>query len=80
METASPNPQNSDCKQSAQVGPITSEFLAAAPPDGLLELTLSEAIMVGLENNKALQVGKLNPPITGASEQSERAAFDPVAR
>jgi outer membrane protein len=79
-KTASPNPQNSDCKQSAQVGPITSEFLAAAPPDGLLELTLSEAIMVGLENNRALQVGKLNPPITGASEQSERAAFDPVAR
>lgn len=48
--------------------------------EGNVEITLSQAILVGLTNNKVFQVEKLKPPITSSGEEVERAAFDPVGR
>jgi outer membrane protein len=49
-------------------------------PDGLLQVTLSEAVLVGLTNNQQFQVERLNPPITSTAEEEEKARFDPVVR
>jgi outer membrane protein TolC len=52
----------------------------AAPtmPPGPLKLTVTEAILLGLENNRALVVQRLNPSIQQTFEDQERAVFDPV--
>ena len=55
-------------------------LVSAANSDGNVEITLSQAILVGLQNNKVFQVDKLKPPITSSAEEVERAAFDPVGR
>jgi len=57
-----------------------SEAVAArtAPP-GPLKLTVTEAILLSLENNRALVVQRLNPSIQQTFEDQERAVFDPVA-
>ena len=55
-------------------------LVSAANSDGNVEITLSQAILVGLQNNKVFQVDKLKPPITSSAEEVERAAFDPVVR
>ena len=45
---------------------------------GPLELTTVNAIVLGLENNQALRVERLNPIIQRTFEDQQRAAFDPV--
>ncbi len=52
----------------------------AEPPatDQPLRLTLGEAVLMALENNRALRVERLSPPIRRTFEEEERAAFDPV--
>ena len=47
-----------------------------APP-GPLKLTVKEALLLCLENNRALMVERLNPAIRQTWESRERAAFDP---
>jgi outer membrane protein TolC len=61
------------------------ELLPAEPPrppavagSGPLELTVVEAVLLGLENNRALRVVRKTPPIFQTFEEQERAAFDPV--
>lgn len=49
-----------------------------AVPTGPLEITIEEAVLLALENNRALRVERLNPPIQRTFEEEERAAFDPV--
>ena len=44
---------------------------------GPLEVTVTQAIFMSLENNRALLVEKLNPPIQQTFEDEERAVFDP---
>jgi outer membrane protein TolC len=39
---------------------------------------IQEAVLMALENNRALRVERLNPPITRTFEDQERAAFDPI--
>ncbi len=52
---------------------------AAAPaPDQPLKVTLAEAVLMALDNNRALRVERLSPSIRGTFEEEERAAFDPV--
>lgn len=48
------------------------------PTTGALELTLTEAILLGLENNQALKVQRFNPDIRRTAEDIARAAFDPT--
>jgi outer membrane protein TolC len=47
-------------------------------PPGPLKLTVTEAILHCLENNRALVVQRLNPSIQQTLEDRERAVFDPV--
>jgi len=52
-----------------------------APPQiaGPLRITVTEAILLTLENNRALLVERLNPSIQQTFEDEERAVFDPLA-
>ncbi|MCS3904271.1 outer membrane protein TolC [Methylohalomonas lacus] len=54
--------------------------MAAADATGapVLELSVEQAVLKGLQNNRGLLVEQLNPVITGTFEDIERAVFDPV--
>jgi outer membrane protein len=54
---------------------ITPRFI----PPGPLKLTIAEAILLSLENNRALVVERFNPAIEKTFEDEERAVFDPEA-
>jgi outer membrane protein TolC len=47
-------------------------------PPGQLKVTLTEAILLCLENNRSLVVERLNPSIQQTLEDQERAVFDPA--
>lgn len=47
-------------------------------PTGPLEVTVEEAVLLALENNRALAVERLRPAIRRTAEKQERAAFDPA--
>jgi outer membrane protein len=47
-------------------------------PPGPLKVTIAEAILLCLENNRALVVQRLNPAIQQTFEDQERALFDPA--
>lgn len=46
-------------------------------PPGPLKITIAEAILLSLENNRALVVERFNPAIEKTFEEEERAVFDP---
>ena len=48
-------------------------------PEGPLEVTVEESILLALENNRSLRVERFNPSILRTFEDQERATFDPVA-
>jgi len=56
------------------------EIEAREVPPGPLKVTITEAILLCLENNRSLVVQRLNPSIEQTSEDQERAAFDPAAK
>lgn len=60
--------------------PKTDVSLANAPPNSLIEVTLTQAVLVGLSNNKSFQVQRLKPSIASTYERVERSAFDPLVR
>jgi outer membrane protein len=67
------------------LGPPPTAQPAAAPagdsaqaPQGPLTLTVREAALLGLEQNRALAVQRLTPEIRQTAEETARAAFDPV--
>ena len=47
-------------------------------PPGPLKVTITEAILLCLENNRSLVVQRLNPSIQQTDEERERAVFDPT--
>jgi len=47
-------------------------------PPGTLKISLTEAILLSLENNRSLVVQRLNPSIQQTFEDQERAVFDPA--
>lgn len=49
-----------------------------AVPEGPLEITIEEAVLMAMENNRSLRIERLNPSIRRTFEEQERAAFDPV--
>ena len=55
------------------------EFEAREVPPGPLKVTITEAILLCLENNRSLVVQRLNPSIEQTFEDQERAVFDPLA-
>jgi len=55
------------------------ETRAQTLPPGPLKITITEAILLCLENNRSLVVQRLNPSIQQTFEDQERAVFDPTA-
>jgi outer membrane protein len=59
---------------SAPLPPATSKM----PPDnGPLNITITQAVLLALENNKSLVIQRFNPQIKRTLEQQELAVFDP---
>jgi outer membrane protein TolC len=54
------------------------EMAARTVPSGPLKVTINEAILLCLENNRSLVVQRLNPSIRQTFEDQERAVFDPA--
>jgi outer membrane protein len=54
------------------------EISKPAVPPGSLKITITEAILLCLENNRSLVVQRLNPAIQQTAEEQERAVFDPA--
>lgn len=52
---------------------------ASISPGAPLNITLAEATLMALENNRSLTVERLNPRIQETFEEQEQAVFDPVA-
>lgn len=50
----------------------------ALSSDGKIEIAVQDAILLALENNRALAVQRLQPMITRTFEAQERAVFDPL--
>ena len=48
------------------------------PEKGPLKITVEDAILIALENNRSLVVERLNPSIRQTFEDQERAVFDPT--
>lgn len=48
------------------------------PADGPLKITIEEAVLQTLENNRALKVERLTPAIRRTQEEQAKALFDPV--
>ncbi len=57
-----------------------AESLPVIKPEGPIAVTINDAILLALENNRALKVESLQPEIKRTEEEKERAAFDPVLR
>lgn len=51
---------------------------ARTRPSNALRITLADAILSALANNRELVVQRVTPEITRTAEQTERAVFDPV--
>ena len=61
----------------ASAGQPEAMAVPSVPP-GPLKVTVTEAILRCLQNNRSLAVQRLNPSIRQTIEDEERAAFDPV--
>ncbi len=59
-----------------QTGPATE--VAASAPVEPLRIGVQQAILLALENNKALIVQRMTPEISRTFEDEEQAVFDPV--
>lgn len=57
---------------------VAADGVESFVPAGPLEVTIQEAILLALENNRALSVQRLEPPIRRTHEDEERAEFDPT--
>lgn len=73
---------NDPADTAVNLGLVTTEPPEARPtrtvPPGPLKVTLTEAVLLCLENNRSLVVQRLNPSIRQTLEDQEKAAFDPV--
>jgi outer membrane protein len=64
-------------RREAASQPSTPAVLTTQP-DGAMQLTITNAILMALENNRSLVAEKLNPQIKRTTEQLALAAFDPL--
>ena len=58
-----------------------AQSVAEIPPElkeGTLSITIEDAVLLALENNRALHIEKLNPAIQRTFEEQERAWFEPA--
>lgn len=59
-------------------GQQAPESPAMSTLEGPIEVSIEEALLLALENNRSLRVERLNPRIIRTFEDQERAIFDPV--
>ncbi len=62
----------------AAEGPSSSGSGVMAESSDLVSLTVQEAVLTALENNRGLRVERITPEIQRTFEEQERAVFDPV--
>ena len=51
---------------------------SVSPHKDPIRITIQEAVLTALENNRSLIVERLNPSIQQTAEEQEQAAFDPI--
>ena len=66
-----------DMPVAVEIKPI-SQQIVNLPEKGPLKITVKDAILIALENNRSLLVERINPSIRKTFEDQERAAFDPT--
>lgn len=70
-------PLNLTERVSAVTNEASDEAPLAIPDDGPLRLTVEDAVLLALQNNRDLRVERLNPVIVASFEQIERGVYDP---
>ena len=70
-------------RQPSQTETFEKPFQVDVPPpkpplEGPIQVTVEEAILLALENNRSLRVERFNPSIRHTFEDEERAVFDPI--
>jgi outer membrane protein TolC len=66
-----------DMSAAVEIKPI-SQQIVNLPEKGPLKITVKEAILIALENNRSLLVERINPSIRKTFEDQELAVFDPT--
>ena len=66
-----------DMSAAVEIKPI-SQQIVNLPEKGPLKITVKDAILIALENNRSLLVERINPSIRKTFEDQERAVFDPT--
>ena len=60
-----------------EIKPISKQIITL-PEKGPFNITVEDAILIALANNRSLSVERMNPSIQKTFEDQERAVFDPV--
>lgn len=77
IKPTEPNAPSQQGAEKTGVPSVEPSAIVAIEPNGPLNITLDEAVLISLEKNKSLVVQKLNPQISRTVEQQALAAFDP---
>jgi outer membrane protein len=68
----------SNDSNSTKIPVVETNTVSTQPQNNALELTVTQAILISLENNKSLFVQRLTPQIQRTFEQEQESVFDPV--
>ena len=55
----------------------TKDQQVSIPEKDPLKVTVREAVLIAMENNRSLMLERMNPDIRKTYEEQERALFDP---
>ncbi len=66
-----------DVPAAVEIKPISQQIVNVSEK-GPLKITVKDAILIALENNRSLLVERINPSIRKTFEDQERAVFDPT--
>ncbi|MGD9058384.1 MAG: TolC family protein, partial [Desulfobacterales bacterium] len=71
-------PADTTIQMRVEPGEQSEEIPAPVLPPGPLRVSITQAVLLSLENNRSLVVQRLNPSIQQTAEDQERAVFDPT--
>ncbi|MFC1880108.1 TolC family protein [Thermodesulfobacteriota bacterium] len=71
-------PADTVVQMQSEANEASEKIAPPALPPGTLKVSITDAILLSLENNRSLVVQRLNPSIQQTFEDQERAVFDPV--
>ncbi len=75
--TTAPPPVNQTFKAGHEPG-VSDTPRLETPEEGPIQLTVTDAVIMALSNNRSLDVERLTPSIRATFEDQEAAVFDPV--